>query len=148
MWSGEEERDFLVNQMKPALIRHGFEDIEVYIWDHNKERVLDRAQEVFNAAGRKCADGVAFHWYSGDHFETLRTIHMLFPEKKLLLSENCIEYSKYSKEEAALARETIVHEIIGDMENGTNAFFDWNLVLDEKVGPNYCRKLLSCAADI
>ena len=31
LWSGEEERDFLVNQMKPALIRHGFEDIEVYI---------------------------------------------------------------------------------------------------------------------
>ena len=28
LWSGEEERDFLVNQMKPALIRHGFEDIE------------------------------------------------------------------------------------------------------------------------
>ena len=80
---------------------------------------------------------MAFHWYSGDHFDALRRTHELFPEKKLLLSENCIEYSKYSADDASLARKKIAHEIIGDLENGTNAFFDWNLVLDEKGGPNY-----------
>lgn len=137
VWSAEEERAFLINDLKPALIRHGFGNIEVYIWDHNKERILERADEVFSGDGRNCADGIAFHWYSGDHFEVLRKTHELFPEKKLLLSENCIEYSKFSAAEAQTGREMITHEIIGDLESGTNAFFDWNLVLDEKGGPNY-----------
>lgn len=137
VWSGAEERDFLVHHMKPALVRHGFGDIRIYIWDHNKERMLDRAAEAFQGAGRDCANGVAFHWYSGDHFDVLRRTHELFPEKKLLLSENCIEYSKFDAENANLMIARIAHEIIGDLENGTNSFFDWNLVLDEKGGPNY-----------
>ena len=102
-----------------------------------KERILDRALSVFEGKGRSFADGIAFHWYSGDHFDALRRVRELLPEKKLLLSENCIEYSKYSVGDPTLARTLIAHEIIGDMESGTNAFLDWNLVLDERGGPNY-----------
>ena len=136
IWSAEEERTFLVDYMKPALVKNGFSDIEVYIWDHNKERVLDRACTVFDPAGRAAADGVAFHWYSGDHFESLRRVHELFPEKKLMLSENCFEYRIYG-DDLAGARSAVAHEIIGDMESGTNSFLDWNMVLDEQGGPNY-----------
>ena len=35
LWTAEEEREFLVGHMKPALLRHGYGDIQVYIWDHN-----------------------------------------------------------------------------------------------------------------
>ena len=137
LWDAAEEREFLIRHMKPALLRHGLVHIAVYIWDHNKERVLERAVEVLRDEGLTCADGVAFHWCSGDHFDALRQLHRLFPEKKLLLSENCIEYSKYGHSAPYLARNMIAHELIGDMESGTNAFFDWNLVLDEHGGPNY-----------
>ena len=39
--------------------------------------------------------GMAFYWYSGDHFEALRMIREKYPDKQLLLSEACIEYSKF-----------------------------------------------------
>lgn len=29
------------------------------------------------------------------------------------------------------------HEIIGDLNHGVTAFYDWNVVLDEKGGPNH-----------
>ena len=29
------------------------------------------------------------------------------------------------------------HEMIGDLNNGMSAFYDWNLLLDEKGGPNH-----------
>lgn len=137
VWTAAEERDFLVKAMKPAMMRNGFDSVEIFIWDHNKERVLDRALAVFEEEGRAAAAGIAFHWYSGDHFESLRKVHELYPEKKILLSENCIEYSKYSIDDAVFMRSLIAHEILGDLESGTNAFFDWNLVLDQHGGPNY-----------
>ena len=137
IWSAEEEREFLVKHMKPALLRNGLSDVKVFIWDHNKERILDRALCTLAGDGREAADGVAFHWYSGDHFDALRKVHELFPEKKLLLSENCFEYRFYGEAELSRARTTVAHEIIGDLESGANSFLDWNMVLDEQGGPNY-----------
>lgn len=137
IWSAEEEREFLVCHMKPALKRHGFSGIRVFIWDHNKERILERALGTLDASGREAADGVAFHWYSGDHFESLRKVHELFPEKKLLLSENCFEYRFYDAAALSRAMATVAHEIIGDLESGANGFLDWNMVLDDQGGPNY-----------
>ena len=34
-------------------------------------------------------EGIAFHWYSGDHFESLGMAHDLFPNLKLMSSECC-----------------------------------------------------------
>ncbi len=137
IWSEEEEREFLVRYMKPALKDHGFPDLDVYIWDHNKERILDRAIGVFDQEGRAAANGIAFHWYSGDHFDALRKVHEIFPEKKLLLSENCFEYRFYGAEEMSKSSFTVAHEIIGDLESGTSCFLDWNMLLNEQGGPNY-----------
>ena len=137
VWTAQEERTFLVDYLKPALQRNGFADVQVFIWDHNKERVLDRALAVLDEKGRRAADGIAFHWYSGDHFDALRRTHVRFPEKTLMLSENCIEYSKFGVADPAVPRGLIAHEILGDLESGTAAFLDWNMVLDSRGGPNY-----------
>ena len=139
LWSAGEERAFLLDYVKPALRRNGLDHTAVYVWDHNKERILERALAVLDGEARAAADGIAFHWYSGDHFAQLRKTHELFPEKKLILSENCIEFSKYGTEDTVLARELIAHEILGDLESGTNAFLDWNILLDAQGGPNYVR---------
>ena len=137
IWSAEEERDFLVNHMKPVLVRNGFKEVEIFIWDHNKERILDRALTTLDEIGREAADGLAFHWYSGDHFDALKKVHLLFPEKKLILSENCFEYRFYDEKALLNARSTVAHEFIGDLESGANSILDWNMVLDEQGGPNY-----------
>ncbi|MCR5545644.1 MAG: glucosylceramidase, partial [Lachnospiraceae bacterium] len=93
VYTAKEEKDFLVNHLKPTLRKRNHEEILVFIWDHNKERVFDRANVTLSGEGSECADGMAFHWYSGDHFEMLDLFRKQFPNKKLILSESCLEYS-------------------------------------------------------
>mgnify|MGYP002556823394 FL=1 len=42
LYSAEEEREFLKTALYPALKKHGLDKIEIYIWDHNKERLYER----------------------------------------------------------------------------------------------------------
>ena len=81
--------------------------------------------------------GIAFHWYSGDHFEALSMLHDRFPDKKLILSEACIEYCKYEADDFLKNAQKYAHDMIGNMNHGMNGFYDWNIVLDEKGGPNH-----------
>lgn len=85
--------------------------------------------------------GLAFHWYSGDHFEALELVKRRFPDKKLILSEACIEYSIYDSEDYLTNAQKYAHDIIGNLNAGMNAFYDWNLILDEKGGPNHVQNL-------
>jgi len=148
LFSPQEEREFLQFALVPALRRAGLSDIELYIWDHNKERLYDRVREVITPETDPMISGAAFHWYSGDHFDALRLVHEQFPEKKLLFSEGCIEYSQFDKNRQLENAQIYAHDIIGNLNAGMNTFFDWNIVLDEMGGPNhagnYCEAPVIC----
>lgn len=141
VYTPEEERDFLKNHLHPALARHGLEDVEVFIWDHNKERLYERSCVILDEETAPMVAGLAFHWYSGDHFEALELVHKRFPDKKLILSEACIEYSLYDKEDGLVNAQKYAHDMIGNLNAGMCAFYDWNLVLDETGGPNHVNNL-------
>ena len=114
-YNGAEEKEFLKNYLYPRLQKHGLTDLEIYIWDHNKEQVVDRAMEVLDEETDKMVSGIAFHWYSGDHFEALDIVQKLFPGKKTAFTEGCVEYSKFtSKNQLANAR-MYAHDMIGDI---------------------------------
>ena len=113
------------------------ESIQIYIWDHNKERALEWAEAIIDEETNPMIAGLAFHWYSGDHFEALQMIRERFPGKKLLLSEACIEFSKYSAAEHLKNAQKYAHDMIGDLNAGMSTFLDWNLVLNEQGGPNH-----------
>lgn len=51
------------------------------------------------------------HWYSGDHFETVRVIKEQYPELKILTSEACIEYSKFSYDAVLQNAQKYAHDI-------------------------------------
>lgn len=133
----QEERGFLKDALAPALDRAGLNDIELYIWDHNKERIYERAREVITPETDPMIHGIAFHWYSGDHFDALRLVHEKYPEKKLLFSEGCIEYSRHGVNRQLENAQIYAHDMIGNLNAGMNTFFDWNIVLDEMGGPNH-----------
>lgn len=137
VYTEAQEKEFLQNHMYPALVRHGLEDIEVFIWDHNKERAYERATEIIDETTEKMVSGVACHWYSGDHFENLAMVRKQFPNLKLIISESCIEYSKFDSADSEVNAARLSHEIIGDLNHGVTAFYDWNLLLDENGGPNH-----------
>ena len=137
IYTAEEEKEFLRDFMYPALEAHGLADVEIFIWDHNKERVYERMKEVLDETTDRMIAGAAFHWYSGDHFEAMDLFRRRFPDKKLILSENCIEYYKFDGMDAVDSTQCVAHEIIGDLNHGMTAFYDWNLLLDEHGGPNH-----------
>lgn len=137
IYTGAQEKEFLRDYMYPALKAHGLDDVEIFVWDHNKERVFERMCEIVDEETDKMVAGVAFHWYSGDHFEALDLVRRKFPDKKMIISESCIEYSKFGENDGSKSAERLSHEIIGDLNGGMTAFYDWNLLLDENGGPNH-----------
>lgn len=137
VYTVQEEKEFLRDAMYPALQSHGLKNVEVFIWDHNKERVYERLKEIVDDVTNPMIAGIAFHWYSGEHFEALDLVRRCFPDKKMIVSESCIEYYKFNEEDVLNAALSLSHEIIGDLNNGMTAFYDWNLLLDEKGGPNH-----------
>lgn len=146
LFSAEEEKAFLAEALYPALLRNGLKDIKLFIWDHNKERVYERARDVIDDKTDQMISGVAFHWYSGDHFEGLNLIREKYPDKKLMFSEGCIEYSHYTAENQQHNAQLYAHDMIGNFNAGTNIFIDWNIILDQYGGPNYTNNL--CEAPI
>lgn len=136
-YTAEEEKIFLRDFMYPSLQKHGLSHVKIYIWDHNKERIFERACGVIDETTDKMVAGIAFHWYSGDHFEALSLVREKFPDKQLLLSESCLEYSKFDQESADAQAVRLAHEMIGDLNHGMTAFHDWNILLDETGGPNH-----------
>ncbi len=137
VYIAQEQKAFLRDYMYPALTARDLSDIAIYIWDHNKERAFEWAETIIDESTDPMVAGIAFHWYSGDHFESLGMIRERFPDKKLLLSEACIEFSKYSPENRLANAEQYAHDILGDLNQGMSTFLDWNLLLDEQGGPNH-----------
>ena len=137
LFTAEEEKTFLRDFLYPALQKNGYQNVEVFIWDHNKERVYERVRDTVDEETKHMITGAAFHWYSGDHFEGLDLVREKYPDLKLIMSESCLEYSLYDEENIDKVSNKLCHEIIGDLNHGMCAFYDWNLLLDEKGGPNH-----------
>jgi len=145
IYTAEEERDFVRDYLGPILEKEGLGHIKIIIWDHNKERVFERANVAYSdKAAEKYIWGTGFHWYSGDHFESLRMTNERYPEKKLLMTEGCTEGGvKLGSWDAG---EKYGHNIVGDLNNWAVAWTDWNMVLDEMGGPNHVQNF--CGAPI
>ena len=134
VWTAEEERDFIRDHLGPRMQKLG---VKLFFWDHNKERVVERAQVVLgDPAAAQYVAGTAFHWYSGDHFSQLDMFNRLYPDKELIFSEGCYEYSRGMIDVVKIG-ERYAHDMIGNFNNYMNSFLDWNLLLNEKGGPNH-----------
>ena len=134
VYTAEEERDFVKNYLGKKMQELG---VKILFWDHNKERIVDRAQVTLSdEEAKKYFHGVAFHWYSGDHFGELDVFHKLYPEMLLVFSEGCYEYNRGALDTVKIG-EKYAHDLIGNFNNYCNAYCDWNLVLNEKGGPNH-----------
>ena len=73
-FTAEEEKAFLRDFLYPELQRAGLTDVGVHIWDHNKERIYERTRDIIDDETRHMVAGVAFHWYTGEHFDALALV--------------------------------------------------------------------------
>ena len=137
-WTPDEEKTFLRDYLYPELKKAGLSDkIGLYIWDHNKERVFERAYYTIDEVTDPMIEGVAFHWYVGDHFDAVRMTRETFPHKHLMFSEGCVEYSNSAGQSEVNFGQRYAHDMIGNLNAGMDTFIDWNMYLDEKGGPNH-----------
>ena len=136
IFTAEEEKEFLRDHLVPTLKKNEI-DIKLFIWDHNKERILDRASVTIDEETDSMIGGIAVHWYSGDHFEAVQMVHDIYPDKEIILSEACIEYCKYQQGDCLENAKKYAHDLVGNLKSGLTRFIDWNLVLDEIGGPNH-----------
>lgn len=167
VWSGEQEKTFLRDFLYPEMKRAGLTDrVGIFIWDHNKERMIEHVEDMLDDDTMGMIRGFAYHWYSGDHFTALSMLHDKYPEKVLLHTESCglhvpgktmaYELPKEFLEgnaalppdlAAAAARTpaemdfadavAYAHDIIGDLNHGMNGWIDWNMIVDRTGGPRH-----------
>ena len=145
IYSAEEERDFVRDFLGPRLHQAGFSRIRLMIWDHNRDRMFERAKIVLDdPRAARYVWGVAFHWYVQDCFENVRKVHEAFPSKKLLFTEGCQENGPHVG--VWEVGERYAFSMIHDLNNGTVGWVDWNLILDSRGGPNHVGNF--CSAPI
>ena len=136
-YTAGEEANLLINYLYPTFKENNL-NTKFLIWDHNKDDIVERVNDCLLKYGAiDYADGIAFHWYTGSYFENLNTLNKSFPDKLLIHTEGCTGYSNFKPEDELFNAEMYATEIIGDLNNGTNCFVDWNLVLDYSGGPNH-----------
>lgn len=147
IYTAEEERDFVKNYLGPTLHKANKEDVALLVWDHNRDVLVKRASTVLDDAdAAKYVWGVGNHWYESEDFSQLGEVHSKYPDKHLIFTEGCVEYSIYGNEPKWENGEHYGRNIIGDFNNWSRGWIDWNLVLNEEGGPNHVRNL--CEAPI
>lgn len=166
VWTGEQEKTFLKDHLYPAMQEAGLTDkVGLFIWDHNKERMVEHIEEMMEADTAGLITGFAYHWYSGDHFDALSMLHDKYPDKILMHSESCglhipgkawafepspemierlgedhprVKAMKRSPNEVDFKDAVdYAHDIIGDINHGMQRWIDWNLIVDRMGGPRH-----------
>ncbi|MFZ9387362.1 MAG: glycoside hydrolase family 30 protein [Chitinophagaceae bacterium] len=143
IYTAEEERDFLKKHLGPVMRREGLMDKKIIVWDHNRDLIYQRAQTYFSdPEAAKYIWGIGFHWYedwSGGTpmYDNVRRVHESFPQANIFFTEGCAESFNGSKYKSWDLGEEYGRSMIQDFNNGMVGFTDWNILLDERGGPNH-----------
>lgn len=145
IFTAEEERDFVRDYLGPTLEKAGMSDKAIIIWDHNRDVIVKRALTALaDPEAAKYIWGVGNHWYISEEFENLSVVHHMFPDKHILFTEGCVELRNVAEGATGKAYigtwengERYGRNIIGDFNNYSEGWLDWNLVLNEIGGPNH-----------
>ncbi len=158
----EQGRDFLRDYLGPQLVKDGhlqLDDLDaglrVLIYDHNKSMMNDYVAPTFkDNEASKYAWGTAFHWYASSeleenywHEEALKTLHKSWPDKGMIHTESSIDIDandpigQYWRESTDYAGtfvpfNTYAYDIITDLNNGTQGYIEWCVILSNKGQPN------------
>ena len=136
IYTPEEEGSFVKNYLGPIMEQAGLSDIKIYIADHNRDIIVDRAiGSMSDPEAAKYIYGVATHWYVSEAFENLSKVHELYPDKHILFTEGCQEGGVHLG--SWLTGERYGRNMLGDFNNWQEGWLDWNLILDETGGPNH-----------
>src|ERR1041385_4231309 len=143
VYQATDERDFLKNYLGPVMAEQGLRDVNIMVWDHNRDLIVQRAQTIFDDPdAAKYAWGIAFHWYedwSGgtQMYDNVALVKQRYPDKHILFTEGTpATFDSTAYDRWALG-EAYGRSMIHDFNSGTEGWTDWNILLDERGGPNH-----------
>jgi glucosylceramidase len=131
IFTAAEERDFVRDYLGPTLRKNGLSDLKLMFWDHNRGLMYQRAEVMYDdPEAAQYIYGIAFHYYVGHHFDNVRMVHDAFPDKKIIYTEAGMGGSWETGVNVA-------KNMIMDLNNWTNGWTYWNMLLDENRGPRH-----------
>lgn len=138
VFTAAEERDFVKGYLGPTLARTGLGSLKLMIWDHNRGIMYQRAKAVFeDPEASRYVWGIGMHWYVGDHFDNVRLVHDAFPQKEIFFTEGTEAEYDSSKVNDWNWGEVFGNSLINDLNNWASGWTAWNVLLDERGGPNH-----------
>jgi len=175
IFTPEQMAEFVKNNLGPAFEEENI-DTKIMIYDQNRENLREWAECILgDSAAAKYVWGTAVHWYSSTidwYPEELSYVNEKYPDKQLMHTEGCIDAQVpawkddkwYWSREATdwgyyYAAEEYKHlhpkyvpvyryarDIIGGLNSYITGWIDWNMVLNDRGGPNHAENW--CAAPV
>ena len=143
LYTADDERVFIKKYLGPTLVKGGLGGKKLMAWDHNRDLMYQQASTILgDPDAAKYVWGIAYHWYetwtgAGMNFENERRVAEAFPDKKLMFTEGCVEKFDFARLHDWVLGERYGYSMINDLNAGTVGWTDWNILLDEKGGPNH-----------
>jgi glucosylceramidase len=138
VFTPEEERDFIRDHLGPVLRREGWGGVKIIAWDHNRTMLYPWVSAIMaDPAAAAFVWGFGYHWYVEDAYENVRRVHEAFPGVHLMLTEGCNGPFDFRRVRDWRWGEIYCASMIQDFNAGAEGWTDWNILLDERGGPNH-----------
>lgn len=166
IFTPEQMANFVKNNLGPMFAEKNINS-KILIYDQNRDHLEEWVNTILGEpAAAKYVWGTAVHWYSSTiewYPAALKAAHNNFPNKHLLHTEGCIDaevpvwqddkwywskkaadwgYNWAPEEEKHLHPKYVpvyryARDIIGGLNSWLTGWIDWNIVLNDKGGPNH-----------
>ncbi|MBR2725633.1 hypothetical protein IKG28_00850 [Candidatus Saccharibacteria bacterium] len=116
---------------------------QILLWDHNKSELVKAADKLFEGkfvtkfGQREKIAGLCYHWYDGTFPDQMWQVRQKYPNILMVSSEMSCGFSPYNKELWQKDATLYWRELFNDINSGTSAFIDWNMLLSWQGGPNH-----------
>ena len=143
-WYPSEQRDFLKQDLYPAIKNSSFSNTEIIILDDQRAQ-LPWWPKIVLSDGNENLDlvtGIGIHWYTDNYYpaKALSLTHKMFPDKFMIGTEACNKLNGGS----AIPflgnwehGENYSNDILDDLNNYAGGWVDWNMALNLEGKPNW-----------
>lgn len=143
VFPAEKEKVFVRDYLGPTLERSGMQAKKIIIWDHNRDLEYQYVSTVMkDPEAAKYIWGAGIHWYetwsrSLPLYRNTSLVKEAFPSLNVIFTEGCLEKFDLKKIDSSTYGEQYASQIIHSFNSGVCAWVDWNILLNEKGGPNH-----------
>ncbi|KAJ6657020.1 hypothetical protein lerEdw1_003021 [Lerista edwardsae] len=149
-FTAEQQRDFIAEDLGPALANSSHKNIRLIILDDNRINLPYWAKVVLDKDSKayRYVHGIGVHWYA-DFISpiemTVGATHWRFPDYFIISTEACTGVHFWEKGVALGSwdrGETYSRSILSYLNNHIAGWIDWNIALDLQGGPNWVRNFV------